>query len=87
LAALTYSFVRSACPSGCGLPFERLQDKDWTGLFEHSLIFFRWVPVTHSIDEKANYLKYSTAPPCWDSIIQARTGDDRFRSIKEITDQ
>jgi hypothetical protein len=53
LAVLTYSSVRSARPSGCGLPFERPQD--WTRpfgqtqgmLFEHSRMLFVWLSGTH----------------------------------------
>jgi hypothetical protein len=34
----------------------------WTGLFEHSIIFFREVSITHYVDEKAKDLRYSKAP-------------------------
>jgi len=53
LAVLTYSSVRSARPSSCGLamgngvPHAGAGRATNTHLFEHSLIFFRLTSVTH----------------------------------------
>ncbi len=69
LAVLMYSSVRSARPSGCGLPFGMTQGRTGRAFlrklrtgFEHST-YFALVGFGYSFaDEMAKFLKYSTAP-------------------------